>query len=151
MPRSSLRRFERSTKGSRCFAACPWAKTRAFPDALRSRIRIAAWRLQAQGPAGVADAIAAFTDAIAILDHDQAAGIPDRQYLLAAVWMNLANARASEATAESEVLARDAALRAIALVADLEADRRGRRRSRTQSAPRALSDDCGAPVAAGRE
>jgi hypothetical protein len=76
--------------------------------------------LQVQGRP-VAEAIAAFTDAMTILDSDRAAQIPDRQYLRAVVWMNFANARASEATAESQAFARDAALRAIALVADLEA------------------------------
>jgi tetratricopeptide (TPR) repeat protein len=69
----------------------------------------------------VADAVAAFTEAIAILDHDHAALISDRQHLRAVVWMNLANARASEGTTESDTLAREAALRAIALVAELEA------------------------------
>ena len=63
-----------------------------------------------------------FSDAIAVLDHDQSALIPDRRYLLAAVWMNLANARASETAVESGTLARDAARRAMALVADLEGD-----------------------------
>jgi tetratricopeptide (TPR) repeat protein len=77
--------------------------------------------LHAQGGAGVTAAIAAFRDAIAILDHEQAALIPDRQYLLAAVWMNLAIARAAQATTEPDPLAREAALRAISLVAHLEA------------------------------
>lgn len=78
--------------------------------------------LRTQGPSGAKEALAAFTDAIAVLDHDHAALISDRQYLLAVVWMNLANARASEATAESQSPARDAAVRAMALVADLEAN-----------------------------
>jgi tetratricopeptide (TPR) repeat protein len=77
--------------------------------------------LHAQSGVDVTAAIAAFSDAIAILDHEQATLIPDRQYLLAAVWMNRANTRAAEATAESDLLAREAALRAITLVAHLEA------------------------------
>ena len=76
--------------------------------------------LHTQGIERAAAAVAAFHDAIAILDHDDAALIPDRQYLLAAVWLNLANARAVAATAESEPLARAAAQRAIGLVAALE-------------------------------
>jgi hypothetical protein len=40
--------------------------------------------------------------------------------MLAVVWVNLASARASQATSESPALARDAARRAIALVKELE-------------------------------
>jgi len=70
------------------------------------------------GPAG--EAIAAFTKAIAILDHQEAALIADRQYLLAVVWMNLANARAADAAADPDALANNAARQAISLVADVE-------------------------------
>ncbi|MBZ5636524.1 MAG: hypothetical protein LAO55_25655 [Acidobacteriia bacterium] len=76
--------------------------------------------LQSQGGASASKAIAAFTDSIAVLEGDHATLISDRQYLLAAVWMNLANARASEPSPESGPLARAAALRAITLIADLE-------------------------------
>ena len=41
------------------------------------------------------EAVAAFTEAIAILDHEHSARIPDRQYTLAAVWVNLARAHGS--------------------------------------------------------
>ena len=98
----------------------PLGQDARFPRRLAIAHQNRGLALQAQGPPGAAEAIVAFTDAITILDLDQAALIPDRQYLLAAVWMNLANARASEATEESGVLARSAALRAIALVTDLE-------------------------------
>jgi hypothetical protein len=98
----------------------PLAEDARFPRRLAIAHQNRGLALHAQGLTGVANAIVAFTEAIAILDHDQAALIPDRQYLLAAVWMNLANARASEATEESEVLARSAAQRAIALVTDVE-------------------------------
>ena len=67
-----------------------------------------------------ADAVIAFSEAIAVLEHDQSAPIPDRHYLLAVVWMNLANARASRTTTESAVLARDAARRAMAFAEPLE-------------------------------
>jgi tetratricopeptide (TPR) repeat protein len=76
--------------------------------------------LHAQGAQSIAAAIAAFEDAIAILDHEQARQIADRRYLLATVWTNLANARISENTTGSETLAREAALRAMALVANSE-------------------------------
>jgi tetratricopeptide (TPR) repeat protein len=72
--------------------------------------------LQAQGPAAVTGALAAFENALRVLAEDDALAIPDRQFLLAAVWMNLANARVSQGTGESAALARLAALKAIALV-----------------------------------
>ena len=68
----------------------------------------------------VAGPIAAFTEALAILDDEPASAISDRQYLLAVVLTNLASARVLEDTAESAALARDAARRAIALVEDVE-------------------------------
>jgi hypothetical protein len=75
--------------------------------------------LQVQGGPPEA-AIDAFQQAIAILDHPQSATVADRTYLAAAVWMNLANAHAVEAPAQTDSLAREAALHAIALVAGLE-------------------------------
>jgi hypothetical protein len=70
----------------------------------------------------VSEAIAAFTEAIAVLEAEHSASITDRDYLQAAVWMNLANARAASPAAESAPWARTAALRAIALAAPLEAE-----------------------------
>jgi hypothetical protein len=70
------------------------------------------------------ESIAAFTDAIAVLESDAASAIVDRQYLLGVTWVNLASARASaiaiDGDANGDVPARDAALRAMALVGDLE-------------------------------
>lgn len=63
------------------------------------------------------EAIAAFTNALAVLNDECSARIPDRNYLQAAVWTNLAIARLPE----SEQLAREAAFHAIALVKDKEA------------------------------
>lgn len=63
-----------------------------------------------------ADAIAALVDAIEVLDHAKAMEVPERDYLLAVVWMNLANVQASEATIPSDRAASDAARRALALV-----------------------------------
>jgi tetratricopeptide (TPR) repeat protein len=112
----ALRSFD---EGIRLLHGLPLGADARFPRRLAMAYQNRGLALGAQGrPAG--EAIAAFTEAIAILDHHQAALIPDRQYLLAVVWMNLAKARAADATAGSDSLARDAALRAIALVADVE-------------------------------
>lgn len=72
--------------------------------------------LAAQNPPATADAIAALLDAIAVLDRAEAMNVPEREYLLAVVWMNLANIQASEATIGSDVAARDTAQRALALL-----------------------------------
>jgi tetratricopeptide (TPR) repeat protein len=66
------------------------------------------------------DVFDAFEEAIAILERRTAQAVADRDYLLAAVWANLANAHASEAGAPADALARQAALRAIALMQDLQ-------------------------------
>jgi len=66
------------------------------------------------------DATEAFAAAIALLEDDRASRIDDRQYLLAAVWTNLAGARLADGAPGPTALARDAAARAIPLVADLE-------------------------------
>jgi hypothetical protein len=100
----------------------PMGDDSRFPRRLAIAHQNRGLALRAQGGPAVAAAIEAFTDAIAILDDDRAPLIADRDYLRAAVWMNLANARASEETTESDSLAHDAALRAISLVTGLEAD-----------------------------
>jgi tetratricopeptide (TPR) repeat protein len=71
--------------------------------------------LAAQNPPATADAIAALVDAIAVLDRAEAIAAPERAYLLAAGWMNLANIQASAGTIASDT-AREAAWRALALV-----------------------------------
>src|SRR5579862_3010819 len=78
--------------------------------------------LFAQDPPAVEDAALAYTNAIAVLESEDAAGFPDQPYLLAVVWMNLANALASRMSDEADAAARDAARRAIVLVAPLEAE-----------------------------
>jgi hypothetical protein len=72
--------------------------------------------LAAQNPPETADAIASLVDAIAVLDQAETMDAPEREYLLAAVWMNLANIQASEATIASDLAAQEAARRALALV-----------------------------------
>lgn len=72
--------------------------------------------LAARNPPPTADAVAALLEAIAVLDHAESMGAPERDYLLAVVWMNLANMQASEATLVSDLAASKAARRALALV-----------------------------------
>jgi hypothetical protein len=72
--------------------------------------------LAAQNPPETADAIDALLKAIAVLDHAEAMDTSERDYLLAVVWMNLANIQASEATMVSDLAAREGARRALALV-----------------------------------
>lgn len=76
--------------------------------------------LQARDRTVTGPVIAAFNDALAVLDGEDAALIPDLAYLRAVVWMNLANTRASEGTAEAQALARTATLTAISHVAARE-------------------------------
>jgi tetratricopeptide (TPR) repeat protein len=96
------------------------AEDARFPRRLAIAHQNRGLALQALGPAHAAEAIGAFTDAVAILDDEAAAPIPDRHHLLAVVCVNLANARASVESAGWETDARREALRAIALAADLE-------------------------------
>lgn len=70
--------------------------------------------LQLQG-GDAGEAVTALTEAVAILNDERSAQIPDRQYLLATVWLNLAIAHASDSAVESGRLAPEAARRAIAL------------------------------------
>jgi tetratricopeptide (TPR) repeat protein len=72
--------------------------------------------LAAQHPPAITAAIAALLDAIAVLDHAEAMAAPERDYLLAVVSMNLANIQASKNTIASDLAAREAAQRALALV-----------------------------------
>ena len=72
--------------------------------------------LAAQKPQATADAIVALVDAIAVLDHAEAMDALERNYLLAVVWMNLANIQAPEAMVVSDFAARKAARQALALV-----------------------------------
>jgi tetratricopeptide (TPR) repeat protein len=72
--------------------------------------------LAAQNPPATADAIAALIDAIAVLDNAEAMDVSEREYLLAVVWMNLANIHASEAAIVPDRAAQAAARRALAFV-----------------------------------
>ncbi|HEX7796712.1 MAG TPA: hypothetical protein VF456_20260 [Vicinamibacterales bacterium] len=74
----------------------------------------------AHDASATADAVHAFTEAIAVLNDASGLEPHERDYLLAVVWMNLATVRAAEATTASDSAARDAARRTIALVAQRE-------------------------------
>jgi hypothetical protein len=72
--------------------------------------------LAAMNPPATMDAVAGLVAAIAVLDSAEAMEARERDYLLAVVWMNLANIQASEDTIVSDVAAQNAARRALALV-----------------------------------
>ena len=76
--------------------------------------------LRSQNPPAIAAAHEEFSKAIQILEHKTAFRINDRLYLLAAVWMNLADTRLAGAGSGSEQLAAEAARRAISLITGLE-------------------------------
>lgn len=76
--------------------------------------------LTSLGTASYDSAVAAFLDAIEVLDDPPSHGIADRSYLLASVIVNLAKARMSQPTPLRCTLAQQDALRAIDLVRPLE-------------------------------
>jgi hypothetical protein len=76
--------------------------------------------LVAHDPSARMDAAHALTEAIAVLNEAFNVEIRERDYLLAVVWLNLANVRASEATPASDIAAQNAARRTIALVGSRE-------------------------------
>jgi tetratricopeptide (TPR) repeat protein len=77
--------------------------------------------LLAEDPSQLPSAIDAFTAAIAVLESEPGSLVADGRYLQAAVYLNLANARAWEQTFDADLLARDAAVHAMLLVASAEA------------------------------
>jgi hypothetical protein len=100
----------------------PLSHDARFPRRLAMAHHNRGLALQSKGAPFAAETANAFREALAILESEQAALIPDRQFLLATVWLNLANARELQEPAGSDSTARDAALRAIDLVKDLEED-----------------------------
>jgi tetratricopeptide (TPR) repeat protein len=93
-----------------------------FPRRLAIAYQNRGLAIQAQRAAAFADAIVAFTTALEVLDGVHAEAISDRTYLRAAVSLNLANALAADAGPDSWPRAREAAERAMMLVAGSEAD-----------------------------
>ncbi len=94
----------------------PLADDARFSKRLAIALQNRALVLAAQNPPATTDAIAALVEAIAVLDHAESMDPLERDYLLAVVWMNLANTQASEATSVSDLAAWEAARRALALV-----------------------------------
>ncbi|HLH43191.1 MAG TPA: hypothetical protein VKV74_09410 [Bryobacteraceae bacterium] len=93
----------------------PLAADARFSKRLAIAYQNRALVLAAQNPPAWEDAIAALVEAIAVLDRADAMEASERAYLLAVVWMNLANLRASEDTPASDAAALEAARQALAL------------------------------------
>ena len=101
----------------------PMADDPLYPRRLAIGCQNRGLALQVRGREEDAEAAAAaFTDAIAVLEHEHSAGIPDRDYLRAVVWLNLANLRAADTSQETRVEGRDAAGHALAYVRTTEAE-----------------------------
>jgi hypothetical protein len=98
----------------------PLSEDPRFPRRLAMAHQNRGLALQARGGVEALGAAMAFAGAIEVLEADYSALIPDRHYLLAVVWTNLANAHASVPAMASGSAPRDAALQAIALVAGAE-------------------------------
>jgi tetratricopeptide (TPR) repeat protein len=100
----------------------PMEEDPRYPRRLAMAFHNRGLALQIRGHEGdAAAAAAAFADAIAVLDHQHSAGIADRDYLYAVVWLNLANVRALDAAPGAHAEARDAAARALTHVGGTEA------------------------------
>src|SRR6188768_2851375 len=109
-------------EGIEVLRALPLAEDVRYPRRLAMGYQNRGLALQARGQEGdSAAAAAAFTDALAVLDHAHSAGIEDCDYLRGVIWLNLANLRASDDSPEGHADARDAATRALACVAEREA------------------------------
>ena len=103
-------------------SALPIAEDPLYPRRLAMARHNRGLALQTRGLEGdAASAAAAFAQAIAVLEHEHSAGISDRDYLLAVVWLNLANLRAADPAPHAHVGAREAAARALAHVGEMEA------------------------------
>jgi hypothetical protein len=100
--------------------ALPLDEDSRFPRRLALGHQNRALALQLRGDRSAA--AAALASASAVLEDEVSAGISDRAHLRAVVSLNLANLLASDATRASERDARSAATRALALVADGEAN-----------------------------
>jgi hypothetical protein len=103
--------------------ALPMDEDPLYPRRLAIGCQNRALALQVRGLEGdAAAAAAAFADAIAVLEHEHSAAIPDRDYLRTVVWLNLANLRAADGAPDALRQARDAAAHALSLVGDSEAE-----------------------------
>jgi hypothetical protein len=103
-------------EGLALLRSLPLGEDARFPKRFAIAHQNRALVLAAQNPPATADAVAGLADAIVVLDHAEAMDAAERDYLLAVVWMNLANIQASAATIKSDLAAGDAARQALALV-----------------------------------
>ena len=108
------------TRHSLCFAICLCTRMRDSQDDWPLRTRTVVWRYNRK-TAPLSPKLCRNSQK---RSRSSKTSTPprsrDRLYLLAAVWMNLANAGLAEASTQSEKRAEEAAHRAITLVADLE-------------------------------
>src|SRR5262245_21020978 len=93
-----------------------------FSKRLAIALQNRALAIVAHDRSATTDAANALTEAIVVLDEASALENDERDYLLAVVWLNLASVRVSETTIDSDVAARDAARRTLALVASRESE-----------------------------
>jgi hypothetical protein len=91
-----------------------------FPRRLAIALQNRALTLRARNSRDLGPVTSAFLEAIDVLQHGDAAAIPDRARLLAAVWVNVADTHAPYATDSSFALAHNGIARALALVAETE-------------------------------
>jgi len=77
--------------------------------------------LFAHVPGSTADAVQAFTDALAVLEGDASAQVEDRDYMVAVVLLNLANAQRTMAAADAVLMAQRVVVRALGLMTPHEA------------------------------
>ncbi|HEV8397471.1 MAG TPA: hypothetical protein VGQ37_24470 [Vicinamibacterales bacterium] len=108
-------------EGIEALQRSPLAENALYPRRLALGLQNRGLALQARGREGDADlATASLAEALVVLDQVYSAGIEDRPYLRAVVWLNLANVRAMQAPDGAHAAAREAALHAIDAVAGLE-------------------------------
>ncbi len=103
----------------------PLADDPRFSRRLAIALQNRALLISAQNPRPTVEVIASLVEAKTVLEQATAMDPPERNYLLAVVWMNLANVQASEITAASDQSAREAARQALALIKELEREAAG--------------------------
>ena len=103
--------------------ALPMSEDPLYPRRLAMACHNRGLALGTRGLEGdAASAAAAFAEAMTVLDHEHSAGISDRDYLRAVVWLNLANLRGADPAPHAHDEAREAAVRAVAHVGETEAN-----------------------------
>ena len=108
-------------EGIEALQRIPLDENALYPRRLALGFQNRGLALQTRGREGDADlAAASLAEALGVLEQPYSAGIEDRPYLRAVVWLNLANVRAMQAPDGAHAAAREAALQAIDAVAGLE-------------------------------